>query len=302
MHPYTTILQIASQQGGVIRRDQAAEAGFTMNQIDWRVSTGEWTLVTKGGYRLIAMPGRLSLLRSAAAVLPDANVSHFSAAALHDLSGLPSETVSVTVPSKTTHAFPGVQVFRNDDLASAHLSTVRGLRVTGLPRTVVDLASMLTLRHLEFVVDDLLASGRCKVADLRLVLDSVARRGKPGVRAMRTVLDARSAADENRSQLERAGGALLSDAGFTGYRDEYPIPWASNQRFDVAFPTHRLAIEWDSIRWHTSKRSFQADRRRDRLAVEHGWRVLRFTWVDVHESPISTIETIRVVLTATQPV
>ena len=218
MHPHATVLHLASQQGGVVLRGQAIDAGFTTDQIDWRVSTGEWRTVVTGGYRLIEMLGRLSRLRSAATVLPNATVSHYSAAAFHDVQGISREIVSVTVPSKTTHTFPGVRVFRNDDLAADHLTRIRGLATTTLERTIVDLAATVSPRHLEFVVDDLLASGRSGVADLRAVLDSVARRGKPGVGSMRAILDDRSAGDENRSRLERAGLALLAEGGFTGYQ------------------------------------------------------------------------------------
>jgi hypothetical protein len=296
MHPHATVLHLASQQGGVVLRGQAIDAGFTTDQIDWRVSTGEWRTVVTGGYRLIEMLGRLSRLRSAATVLPNATVSHYSAAAFHDVQGISREIVSVTVPSKTTHTFPGVRVFRNDDLAADHLTRIRGLATTTLERTIVDLAATVSPRHLEFVVDDLLASGRSGVADLRAVLDSVARRGKPGVGSMRAILDDRSAGDENRSRLERAGLALLAEGGFTGYQCEYPMPWAQRRRFDIAFPTHLVAIEWGSIRWHTQKRAFQMDRERDRLAIEHGWRVLRFTWLDLRDDPNGTIDSIRSVL------
>lgn len=298
MHPQATILHLASQQGGVILRGQAIDAGFTTDQIDWRVSTGEWRTEVTGGYRLIEMLDRLSRLRSAATVLPNATVSHYSAAVFHDVRGISSEIVSVTVPSKTTHTFPGVRVFRNDDLASEHLTKIRGLCTTTLERTIVDLAATVSPRHLEFVVDDLLAAGRSAVANLRSVLDSVARRGKPGVGSMRAILDDRSASDENRSSLERAGLTLLAQGGFHGYQSEFPMPWTPHRRFDIAFPTHRIAIEWDSIRWHTQKRAFQADRERDRLAIEHGWRVLRFTWLDLRDDPNGTIDLIRAVLVA----
>jgi hypothetical protein len=302
MHLQSTILQLAGKQGGVIRSGQAAEAGFTQRQIDWRVSTGEWKRVSNGGYRLIEMPGKLNILRSAATVLPRATVSHFSAAELHGLWGVQRETISVTVPSKTTHTFPGVRVFRNDDLLTEHLTTIRELRVTTLERTIVDLAAAISRRRLEHVLDDVLAQGRCPIADLRAVLDSVARRGKPGVSVMRALLDDRSADDENRSQLERAGLVLLVAGGFDGYICEFPMPWSPNRRFDVAFPAHQIAIEWDSIRWHTQKQRFQSDRERDRLAVEHGWRVLRFTWRDVTADPNGTIDTIRAVLAIDEPV
>jgi very-short-patch-repair endonuclease len=296
MHHQSAILQLASEQGGVIRRDQASGAGFTQDQIDWRVSTGEWKRITNGGYRLIEMLGNLDILRSAATVLPRATVSHFSAAEFHGLWGVPRRTVSVTVPSKTTHTFPGIRVFRNDDLLAEHLSTMRALQVTTLERTIVDLAAAISRRRLEIVLDDLLAQDRCHIADLRVVLDSVARRGKPGVTAMRALLDDRSIDDENRSRLERAGNLLLVAGRFDGYVCEFPMPWAPNRRFDVAFPALRIAIEWDSIRWHTQKQRFQSDRERDRRAIEHGWRVLRFTWRDVTEDPSGTIETIRTVL------
>jgi very-short-patch-repair endonuclease len=302
MHPQVAILRIASEQGGAIRRDQALKVGFTVASIDWRVRTDEWQPLAKGVYRLMEMPGRISVLRAAATVLPHATVSHYSAAVFHGLNGVSNDTISVTVPSKTTHIFPGVRVFRNDDLSTEHLSVVRGLRATTLERTIIDLAAVLSPRHLEFIVDDLLASGRCRVADLRFVLDSIARRGKPGVATMRALLDDRSVVDENRTQLERAGHKLLEEGGFQGYESEYPMPWAPNLRFDVAFPADQMAIEWDSIRWHTQKRRFQTDRARDRMAVEHGWRVLRFTWRDIHDDPNGVIETIRIVLATGQPV
>lgn len=302
MQLQTTIVQLASKQGGVIRSSQAIEAGFTQRQIDWRVATGVWKRVANGGYRLIEMPGKLDILRSAATVLPGATVSHFSAAEFHGLWGVPRETISVTVPSKTTHRFPGVRVFRGDDLVVQHLSTIRGLQATTLERTIVDLAAAISRRRLEYVLDDLLAQGRCQIVDLRVVLDSVARRGKPGVTALRTLLDDRSVNDENRSRLEGAGNVLLVAGRFDGYVCEFPIPWAPNRRFDVAFPARRIAIEWDSIRWHTQKRIFQSDRERDRLAIEHGWRVLRFTWHDVTTDPNGTIETIRAVLAVDESV
>jgi hypothetical protein len=302
MHRQSAILETASQQGGVIRREQAVDVGFTPNQIDWKISTAEWESLATGAYRLIAMPGRLNLLRSAATVLPDATVSHYSAAVLHGMRGTQSATVSVTVSSKTTHVFPGVRIFRNDDLVPEHLSMLRGLRTTTLERTIIDLAGALSPRHLEFVVDDLLADGRCRVTDLRRVLESVARRGKPGVRSMRSLLDDRSADDENRSKLERVGIAILVEGGFTSYVCEFPMPWAPHRRFDVAFPNTLVAIEWDSIRWHTQKRRFQSDRERDRLAIEHGWRVLRFTWHDLHVDPNGVIGSIRAVLAAGQPI
>jgi len=168
--------------------------------------------------------------------------------------------------------------------------------VTTLDRTVVDLAACLKPRHLGVVVDELLAGSRCEVGSMRDVLESVARRGRSGVATMRSVLEDRSNAPEGSSRLEKAGLELLRDAGFSGFALEFAIPWTLNKRFDVAFPDDRVAIEWDSRRWHTQAEAFQRDRERDREALAHGWRVIRFTWHDVHGSPSEVIDTIRAVL------
>jgi hypothetical protein len=298
----STIIRIASQQGGLIRRDQATNVGLTEDQIDWRVSTGAWELVTNGGYRLLDLPGREHLVRAAIAILPDATVSHFSAAAFHDLTSVSTKAVSVTVASKTTHAFLDVRVFRNNDLAPWHRVEIAGLPATTLERTVIDLASVLSKRHMQFVVGDLLNARRCDVTGLTAVLDSVARRGKPGVGSMRSILDGESTRDANETPLEQAGNALLVRAGFTNLAKEYPIPWMPLKRFDIAFVAERIAIEWDSRRWHMLKDAFESDRQRDRLAMEYGWRVVRFTWRDVHDNPASVVETVRAILGAGQPV
>jgi len=298
----STIIRIASQQGGLIRRDQATDVGLTDNQIDWRVSTGAWALVSNGGYRLLNLPGREHLVRAAIAILPDATVSHYSAAAFHHLTSVSTKTVSVTVASKTTHAFHGVRVFRNSDLAPWHRIEIAGLPTTTLERTVIDLASVLSKRHIQFVVGDLLNARRCDVAGLTAVLDSVARRGKPGVGSMRSTLEGEASRDADETPLEQAGNALLVRAGLASFEREYPIPWTPVKRFDTAFVAERIAIEWDSRRWHMLKDAFESDRQRDRLAMEHGWRVVRFTWRDVHDNPASVVETVRAILGADQPV
>jgi hypothetical protein len=298
MHRETIVLHIASQQGGIIRRDQALDAGFTKSTIDRRVSRGEWQVIGHGGYRLFSVPGRLGLVRAAVAVLPAAIVSHYSAAAIHGMPRVPTDTASVSVHSRTTHTFPGVRVFRYDDLESAHVTRLKELPITTVERTVIDLAALLTGHHAASIVDELLADGRCTVEGLRSVLDAVARRGKPGVRAMRAVLDERSIGFVDGTPLERRGTALLVESGLSDFCREYPIPWAPHRRFDVAFPQRRLAIEWDSRRWHTQVDAFRRDRERDRQAVEHGWRILRFTWQDVHETPNAVIESVRTVLAA----
>ena len=125
------------------------------------------------------------------------------------------------------------------------------------------------------------------------VVDQVGRRGKPGIRKIRSILEDRGPAVRKGSPLERRGASLLRIGGLPEPEFEYPIPWDSDRRFDVAFPRDTLAIEWDSRRWHELSEAFSRDRERDRQALLHGWRVVRFTWSDVVEHPGEVVETVR---------
>ncbi|GMQ86717.1 MAG: hypothetical protein BMS9Abin07_2309 [Acidimicrobiia bacterium] len=284
---------LSARQGGVLRRDQALTCGLTAHQIDQRVKEGRWTSLGRHGYRLLDMPGTLDLVRAAIAALPAAVVSHHAAAELHDIARVPRGIASVSVHTRTTHDFPGVVVHRNQDLARLHITELAGLPVTTVSRTIVDLAGLITHRHLAVVVDEAIAASLASIDDIRVVLDEVAGRGKPGVAALREVIGARSPGPERGSTLERGGARVLVEGGLPEPIYEFSIPWAPERRFDCAYPDDRLAIEWDSKRWHLQLDAFDRDRERDREAVLHGWRVLRFTWNDVEQRPEMVVETVR---------
>lgn len=296
MHPEAALESLAVIQGGVVTRPQVLAAGMTDRQISHRIKTGRWSRVTTGGYRAITMSGRKNLLRAATTVLPKCVASHFSAAALHGLAHVDTRTVSVTVHSRTTHVFPGVRVFRTDDLASQHRCTVDGISTTSVARTIVDLAAVVHRQRLRATIDDAIASRKTTAPEIEAVLGDVARRGKPGVGALRAELENWIGASRDETVLERAGNRLLASAGIEGWETQYSIPWSPNKRFDVAFPKSQVAIEWDSRRWHALGQAFEADRERDAAAQAHGWRILRFTWSDVNDRPGYVIDTICAVL------
>jgi len=290
--------QLAGTQGGIVTRAQAFAAGLTRHQIHNRVRSGRWVRVASGAYRVFTMEGPDQLVRAAVAALPDAVASHFSAWRLHQMSGIDSDIACVLVHSRTTHTFPGVKVYRCHDRASWHVDSVGGVPTTTLARTVVDLASIVRRNRLEYLIDDAVAARRVDLSSISDVLESVARKGKPGVRSLRSVLDDRLGDSHSMSSLERKGKSLLEGGGIRGFVTEHPIPWHTDRRFDVAFPQRRLAIEWDSRRWHLQADAFSADRERDRAAIVHGWRVLRFTWDDVVKRPDHVLDTIRAALQA----
>lgn len=286
------VAEIANRQGGAITRIQLTGLGVTRGQIQHRVRRGRWDPIRKLGYRILPAESHEDHLLSAIALLPNAVVSHHSAASLHGFPALRKTEPHVSVHSRTTHHFPGVEVHRCHDLADSHVTTVAGLPVTSVERTIVDLAAKLSVKHLAFIVTRLLDQGALVADRLEIVAGSVARKGKPGTRNMRTVLETIEVTGPV-SPLEKRGRALLSSHGLAPDRSEFPLPWAPHRRFDDAYPMQKLAIEWDSFRYHGERDAFESDRRRDREAIEHGWRILRFTWRDVNERPDGVVSSVR---------
>lgn len=290
------IYQLASTQGGVVTRTQAIERGLTERQIDRRVQTGQWGRCFPGAYQLFVPDDPMAVVRAAVAVLPGAIASHHSAAILHGVDRVPAGVPSVLVHTQTTHAYPGVRVFRAHDVLDHHRVVVNGVPTTSVARTLVDLASVLLMGELGVVIDSAVSLALTDIKSIQSVLDEIARRGKPGVRKLRVLLDERSGGDRSASILERRGVRVLMDAGLTGFETEYPIPWSRDHRFDLAYVEHRLAVEWDSRRWHSTQQAFESDRRRDRMAILNGWRVLRFTWADVNDRPSVVVSTVRQII------
>ena len=293
MHSDRAVARLAVRQGGVIRSGQAFECGFTKGQIDQRVRDGRWTPIGRFGYRVVDMEGLLNLVRAAVATLPNAVVSHEAAAEIHDFPKMPRGVASVSVHSRTTHEFPDVIVHRCHDLEEDHIVQVSDLPITSIPRTVVDLSAGLTTGHLAAVLSSLITERRVVTSEVQAVVDRVARRGKPGIRKIRMILGERDLGPRDGTPLERLGAEVLRIRGIPEPLFEFPMPWNPEKRLDAAFPDSGLGIEWDSRKWHELEEAFASDRERDRKALLHGWRIVRFTWADVTQRPDEVAEAVR---------
>ena len=84
------------------------------------------------------------------------------------------------------------------------------------------------------------------------------------------------------SALEGAFLKRLREAGL-------PLPKtnkrAHGRRVDCRWPDHRLTVELDSYRYHSSRHAWEQDRRREREARARGDEFRRYTYGDVLESP-----------------
>jgi predicted transcriptional regulator of viral defense system len=271
--------------GGWITRERALALGLTPRMIEYRVSTGRW-LHRAGAYQVMALPGTVHLRRAAVEVLPGAVLSHQTAAEMHGLRPVERDTVVVTVHARTTHVFPGVTVHRTGDLAPRDVTVRDTLPITTPARTIVDLAGVMGHRQLAAVLDAALLERLVGYEAIVEVAERVCRRGKRGSAVLRRLLDERGhGLLRSATALERLGLKALGLTRTGRWFVQHPVPWAPGRRFDAAFPEARVAVEWDSRRWHTAVEDFRSDRERDRAAILNGWVVLRFTWHELEQDP-----------------
>ena len=62
---------------------------------------------------------------------------------------------------------------------------------------------------------------------------------------------------------------------------------------DFAFPEHRLVVECDGKRWHSTPLRRWRDLIRERRIRRQGWRVIRFTGKEIWHDPYKCAKTIR---------
>jgi hypothetical protein len=290
--PDRAIARVARRRHGVFTRAQALAVGFGPGAIRIRLESGRWEKVHKGVYLLAGVPNSrkqtlMALLLSAG----DAAVaSHRSAAWLYGLPGGEADRYEITGP-RGCRGHPGVRIHQNGELRPVDIAVIDGIPVTTVARTLVDLAGVLEPPVLEEALDAALSRG-LRLSRLRWRLDELAKRGRPGVRVLRRLLDARTpGAAVPASVMESRLRPII--AGFP------PAEWGhragvdGRERFiDLAWPDIKLALEADGFDCHSGRAQFQDDLDRQNALVADEWVFLRFTWQDITERPASVRATI----------
>lgn len=154
-----------------------------------------------------------------------------------------------------------------------------GLPVTPLERTLLDLADVLNPRQLEIAINQ--ADHDLDYRKLEtLLLGANGRRVTP----LRDALRAHAlGATLTESELEEAFLRLLRANGFAQPLTQYPI---LGYRADFAWPAHRIVIETDGARWHTTR---ERDAQKDRELRRAGWTVDRVSYRQVFFRPAEVV-------------
>jgi very-short-patch-repair endonuclease len=129
----------------VIARWQLPAIGVTPSMLKARVGAGILIRLHRGvyavGHRQLRSEGHW--LAAVLAVGRGAALSHCEAAALHGLRQSSRGRVDVTTASRGRADQPGIQLHRTTTLDAEEITTVDGIRVTTVARTLVDLATVV---------------------------------------------------------------------------------------------------------------------------------------------------------------
>lgn len=183
----------------------------------------------------------------------------------------------------------GVTIRRCRALDPEDATEWRGIPVTTVPRTLVDLAAVLSEDELARVCHEAGVRHRTTPAEVGRVL--ARRHNWPGARKLRRVLWGE--VPVALSKLEDSFIARVRDAGL-------PLPETNTRvdgrRVDCRWPEQRLTIELDSYRYHHSRHAWEQDRQREREARGRGDEFRRYTWTDVAEHPRPMLTDLRSIL------
>jgi very-short-patch-repair endonuclease len=286
------IAALAARQHGVVSRGQLLEAGLTGNMLKGRVARGRLLRLHRGvyavGHRQLRREGHW--LAAVLAVGPGAVLSHRAAAALHGIR--PSGTrIDVTTTGRAADQ-RGIRVHHARTLDPTDITTVDGIPVTSVARTLVDLAHTVPRDHLTTALRE---AERLHLFDLRAIQAARARtrhREGPGDRALKDALAelAALATTHTRSPLEDAFLDLLRRAGLPQPRTNATV---EGHEVDAYWPQHRLVAELDGWAYHRTRHAFESDRARDAELQAAGHRVVRFTHHQVTHRSAHVVEALR---------
>jgi hypothetical protein len=197
---------------------------------------------------------------------PASSVSHRTAARHYQLEGLPrrrpDEPIMLKLPREMARRPRRGVTFTWSASLAQDSTEVDGVRVTTPLRTLVDLERSEPREITICAAESALRNELLTPADLPA--------GSPW-----SLVDPKA-----KTPIETLVRLPLIDAGIGPLISQYALDCDGIVLFlDLALPQYRIALEADG-RGHERGDQFVWDRRRDVMAAEAGWRIIRFSWED----------------------
>jgi hypothetical protein len=286
-------------QVGVVSRQQALDAGFTEEAIDWQLRTGRWQRMHRAVYATFTgVPSRKAELWAAVLrVGPGAALSHETAAEIHHLTDKPSSKIHISVPAEQHPA--RYRIIRGVVIRRSRCLTPEWQPPWQLPRTTVE-DTVLDLIAAARTFDDAYgwisaAIGRRLTTPARLASTLAAR---PRIRWRDWITAAlHDAADGVHSPLERHYVHGVERAhGLPAARRQARRRHGSATRYlDNLYEEYGVCAELDGAAAHPAEGRWR-DTHRDNASLIQQTQTLRYSWPDVTEHRCQTAAQIAEIL------
>lgn len=256
---------------GVVRREQLLARGVSRGALRHAVDRGRLVELFSG---VFVRPGALRDEQRlfAALVLAgnEAVVSHETAAALFKFAGF---------SLRPFHLSTLRRVSLTDDFVihrarTSGTNTLQGLRVTSLARTILDCAANRRGVALELMLDDAHHRFSGVEGRLREELRRLKRLSAvPGAHELSRLLDLRGGQASESSEELRLWRLLRRSAlpPFSLQHEIRDTDGSYVMTVDFAWVAHRVAVHFDSYRWHARRVTFDTDARQRSRLNALGW-------------------------------
>jgi very-short-patch-repair endonuclease len=291
MHPVDiAIAKFASRQKGAITTEQLLALGLSRTAVAYRVRIGRLHRIHRGVY-LVGhdVPPPLAYEQAALLACGESSfLSYRTAGRLFDV--LEGEgPIEVTVLGD--RRVPELHIHTSVRLERRDTTRRDGLRVTTIARTLLDCAEVLDAGELERAVESAFAQGRVSERQLRAIL--ARSPGRHGRAQLAALLDYRGDDGYTLSLAEDLMRRLQRAARLPRFKANAKV---GPYRVDFLFPNERVIVEVDSWAHHSSRKSFESDRRRWDDLQAMGYRVVAITWTMLRHEPQATVARIAAAL------
>jgi very-short-patch-repair endonuclease len=170
------------------------------------------------------------------------------------------------------------------------MTAIKGMSVTTMPRTVIDMAAVCSEETVDIALDVAIRSGMSRATFLGR-LEELSGSGRNGIAVVKKLVSERATEQGlTESPFERLLLRALR-------RARLPLPICQmaigDARVDFAYPHQGLIIEADGYRWHDGRSAWERDRLRVSELAARGWRVLLVTWLQLKYRVEEVIDRVR---------